>query len=147
MELATAIHGGKTKAAFLRGMPALADAQERITDEASKGYIRNIDGSRIPVDYDHTAFNYKIQGGGAKVSKRWLWYIYRDLLDAGYIYERDFELHAFIHDGVVASARPEIAEDVARIMTEAALRAGRYFKMRVPIEAKASIGDNWKQVH
>ena len=68
-------------------------------------------------------------------------------MDAGYIYGRDFELHAWIHDGIVASSRPKIAKDVARIIVEAAPKAGLYFKLRVPIEAKAAIGRNWKEIH
>lgn len=50
---------------------------------------------------------------------------------------------AYIHDELVFETDPEIAQEIADLGTESIRWAGRYFKLNVPLESKAAIGQTW----
>ena len=52
-----------------------------------------------------------------------------------------------MHDEQVLGCPPSSSADVSFACTVSALEAGEYYKIRLPIEADANIGDNWAQVH
>ena len=52
-----------------------------------------------------------------------------------------------MHDEQVLGSPPSSCDDVARLCKCSALEAGEVYKLRLPIEADANIGDNWAQVH
>ena len=45
------------------------------------------------------------------------------------------------------SVIPSEADTVARLLEQAALRAGEYYNFRVPITAAADVGNNWAATH
>ena len=53
----------------------------------------------------------------------------------------------FVLNEQVLGCPPSSSEDVAFACKLAALEAGEYYKIRLPIEADANIGDNWAEVH
>jgi DNA polymerase I-like protein with 3'-5' exonuclease and polymerase domains len=79
------------------------------------------------------------------VSKRWLVEVDLGLKAAG-IRDRVHQV-AWIHDEVQLECPEELTEVVAKITTEAAAKAGEFFKFRLPIAAEAQIGTTWKDVH
>ena len=48
-----------------------------------------------------------------------------------------------MHKGVP----PSSCDEIARACKHSALEAGEYYKLRLPIEADANIGNNWAEVH
>ena len=63
--------------------------------------------------------------------------------EAGLTYDRDYTRCAYVHDEQQFSVIPTEADNVARLLEQAALRAGEYYKFRVPITAAADVGKNW----
>ena len=57
------------------------------------------------------------------------------------------ERYAFVHDEQVLGAPECNTQFVADVCKLSALEAGEYYKLRLPIEADAQVGDNWAQVH
>ena len=105
--------------------------------------IRGLDGRPIFCRAEHASLNYLLQSAGAILSKRFV-VIGQDMIDeAGLTYDRDYTRCAYVHDEVQFSVIPTEADTVARLLEQAALRAGEYYKFRVPITAAADVGDNW----
>ena len=53
-------------------MPALKRVRDSVTNSATKGKIKGIDGRLLHVRSPHSALNTLLQGAGAVVCKLWL---------------------------------------------------------------------------
>jgi DNA polymerase I-like protein with 3'-5' exonuclease and polymerase domains len=54
---------------------------------------------------------------------------------------------AHVHDELQVEARPQIAEEVGKIIVRSMQEAGEYFKFRVPITGEWKVGTNWAETH
>ncbi|OGY26849.1 MAG: hypothetical protein A2Z11_01565 [Candidatus Woykebacteria bacterium RBG_16_43_9] len=85
--------------------------------------------------------NMPIQGTSADITKYALAYIYDDIrkkkLDA-------YLIHT-VHDEIVAEAREDIAEDVAKIIEEQMIKAGRKLLNKVRVKVDVHISDCWEK--
>ena len=54
---------------------------------------------------------------------------------------------AFIHDELQYECHPDHANDLKLRLEIAALEAGEYYNLRIPIAAEGKIGANWAEVH
>lgn len=176
IEVATAIKGKQVKARFLKGVPALGQLKDELIwqslgfrktssrsaageafkskydgsvwePKGPKGYILGLDGRFVGVKSEHSTLNYRLQGEGALVCKRWIIQAEQDLKDRGWDHGADFQFHAFVHDEVQISSRPEIAEEVREIVIKAAPKVGQFFNLNVPIAAEGKIGSSWRECH
>jgi DNA polymerase I-like protein with 3'-5' exonuclease and polymerase domains len=59
----------------------------------------------------------------------------------------DILQHIHCHDEVVLSCHEPNAETMAKLCELAAIEAGKFFNINLPIEAEAKIGLNWYDVH
>jgi DNA polymerase I-like protein with 3'-5' exonuclease and polymerase domains len=135
--------GKEIRKAYLDAIPGL-DKLVKATKEVSKsGRIRGIDGRYILVDSGHKSLNFLLQGSAATIAKRWL--VLTDTCLKGFDFKH--ERYAFIHDEQVIGCPPSSCELVAKACKDSAKFAGAYYKIRLPIEADANIGDNWAEVH
>ncbi|WP_419810786.1 DNA polymerase [Bacterioplanoides sp.] len=140
--------GKAIKAAFLKGMPALKGLMKGVQAKAKKqGYIRAVDGRRIPIRSQHSALNFLLQSCGAIISKLWMVYFHHALQEAGFVQGRDYKQVAYVHDEVQVLVRPHIAEKIGEICIEAMEKAGEDLNIRMPITGEFSIGKNWKETH
>lgn len=48
-----------------------------------------------------------------------------------------------VHDEIILEAHESIADEVAKILSDTMVEASKEFLTKVPIEADASICDNW----
>ena len=111
------------------------------------GYIKGLDGRPIYTRAEHSALNFLLQSCGAILSKRWC-VISQDMLDeAGLTYDVDYTRCAYVHDEQQFSVVPSEAERVAKILVDAAPRAGQYYNFKVPITAASDIGKTWADTH
>lgn len=55
----------------------------------------------------------------------------------------DCKILATVHDEIILEAKEDIADKVADILSDVMIEAGKEFLVKVPVEAEASIGDNW----
>jgi DNA polymerase I-like protein with 3'-5' exonuclease and polymerase domains len=138
--------GTKLRNKFLASLPALKSLIDAVQAKAkSAGVLIGLDGRQLHVRSAHSALNTLLQSAGALVSKRWLVEVDLGLKAAG-IRDRVHQV-AWIHDEVQLECPEELTEVVAKITTEAAAKAGEFFKFRLPIAAEAQIGTTWKDVH
>ncbi|BAQ63231.1 DNA polymerase I (plasmid) [Geminocystis sp. NIES-3708] len=83
--------------------------------------------------------NTPIQGTGADILKLALANLVKTLKPYG----DKVKLLATVHDEIILEAHEDIAEDVAKVLSEVMVSSGKEFLKRVPIEADSSIGNNW----
>jgi len=138
--------GTKLRAKFLKSLPALDSLIKAVQAKAkSAGQLIGLDGRLLQVRSAHSALNTLLQSAGALIAKRWLVEIHIGLKEAGLV----GQCHqvGWIHDEAILECPEGIAEQVAKITTDAAVRAGEFFKIRIPIAAESHIGDTWANVH
>jgi len=85
--------------------------------------------------------NMPIQGTSADITKYALAYIYDELKNKNI----DAYLIHTVHDEIVAEAREDIASDVAKMIEEQMIRAGRKLLSKVPIKVDIHISDCWEK--
>jgi DNA polymerase I-like protein with 3'-5' exonuclease and polymerase domains len=141
--------GNKIKKKFIKNFPGLGRLQARIKkDLETQGYLVGLDGRRLHCRAAHSALNTLLQSAGAIVSKYWLLQIDDDLYEANYQNNwRDYSDLLWIHDETQKAVRFGIEEDVAKIMVDAAEKAGKFLKFNMPIKAESKIGNNWAESH
>ena len=133
--------GKEIRSAYVEAIDGLDTLLLNVRKAADRGYIKAIDGRRIPVDSPHKALNYLLQSSAAVVAKRWLVIAHplcKDLLGRQL---------AFVHDELQYECPPEKTEDVKFALELAAVQAGEYYNLRCPIAAEGKIGINWAEVH
>ena len=133
--------GKEIRKAYLDAIPGLKELVEAVHKASTRGYVLGLDHRSISVDSRHKSLNYLIQGSSATVAKRWL------VLTAAKLRDIKHERYAFVHDEQVLGSPPSSSEDVAFACKLAATQTGEYYKLRLPIEADAQIGNNWAEVH
>ena len=107
------------------------------------GYLRGLDGRRLVPRAQYNALNTLLQGGAAVLAKKWTCLIHNLAEEAGI----DILQHIHCHDEVVLSCHEPNAETMAKLCELAAIEAGKFFNINLPIEAEAKIGLNWYDVH
>lgn len=140
--------GGELRRKFLDAIPGLEPLIDAVKQRVrTNNRLRGLDGRPIFCRAEHASLNYLLQSCGAILSKRWC-VIGQDMLDeAGLTYDRDYTRCAYVHDEQQFSVIPTEADNVARLLEQAALLAGKYYNFRVPITAAAEVGTNWAATH
>lgn len=140
--------GSDLRQKFLQAIPGLEPLIEAVKARVREyGYIKGLDGRPIYTRAEHSALNFLLQSCGAILSKRWC-VISQDMLDeAGLTYDVDYTRCAYVHDEQQFSVVPSEAERVAKILVDAAPRAGQYYNFKVPITAASDIGKTWADTH
>ena len=140
--------GTELRRKFLDAIPGLEPLIEAVKLKIrANGRLRGLDGRPIFCKAEHAALNYLLQSCGAILSKRWV-VISQDMLnEAGLTYNIDYTRCAYVHDEQQFSVLPVEAERVAKILVDAAPKAGEYYSFKVPITASSDIGDNWASTH
>jgi DNA polymerase I-like protein with 3'-5' exonuclease and polymerase domains len=139
--------GAEIRGAYVSAIDGLADLLSAVRSAGERGFIKAIDGRKIPVDSPHKCLNYLLQSSAGVVAKRWM-AIANDnfpTLDNDYI----FHTHqlAFVHDELQFECLPAYAEDLKDHLELCASLAGEYYNLRIPIAAEGKIGSTWADVH
>lgn len=138
-------HGGMLKKRFLEQTPALKKLTEGVTKKAATGTIRGLDGRVLPIRHQHAALNTLLQSAGALVCKRWAVECRIARNERGW--QDRVKFVANIHDEIQFEVDEEIAEEWAEIAVQCIKKAGEYFRIRIPLDGDANIGNNWKETH
>jgi len=152
--------GREIRAALMNGLPALNKTIEKIKKQALSGILIGIDGRPLKVRSEHSALNTKLQSSAAIIAKKWLTITYHDCVNAGmnwgwwprkFRIERDgmgdFVIMAFVHDELQNAVAPDRAQLFHRIVKEAAVKAGEFYKFRCPVAADTKEGLTWAECH
>lgn len=144
----TKAHGKKLKEKFLKSIPAISKLRDAVKAACTKGYVKALDGRHIPIKSDHAALNYLLQGAGAILCKRWLADFYEQACQRwAWGYDGDFVIVVFCHDELQVACRPEIAEEIGKLLVATAKTAGELYSFKVPLDSKYSVGKTWKDTH
>ena len=135
--------GAKLKAKFLQQTPALAKLIERVSKQASKGWVPGLDGRRIWVRSEHSALNSLLQGAGAIVMKKAL-VIFDNKRAAN---KWPVKYVANVHDEAQLECPKDIAEEVGKAFKQSIIEAGEHYKLRCPLDGEYKIGRNWRETH
>ena len=106
----------------------------------TQGYITAIDGRRIRPRKKHTALNSLLQSCAAIIAKLWAVLAVHEL-------QQRAQLLLHVHDEMQFECEQADADNVARIVIEAAAEAGRRLQLTVPVDAEAKHGSDWSRTH
>lgn len=145
-------------ASFLKTFPALKKLLKVVKAAAGKGWLKGLDGRKLPVRSEHAALNTLLQSAGACICKRWMALADEMLREAGLVFseglqgdwdkEANIVMIGAIHDEGQWAVKPEVAELAASIIQEAGRRAGDIFpSWNCPTDVETKIGDNWAMCH
>jgi DNA polymerase I-like protein with 3'-5' exonuclease and polymerase domains len=135
--------GKKLIDSFINNTPGLSALKKKISRLMAKGHLPALDGRRVWVRSEHAALNTLLQSAGAIVAKQWLVESTKLLQEKGI----NAKLLAFVHDETQWEVREDQAEEAARLIEQAATKAGEALKFRCPVDAEGKIGNNWRECH
>jgi DNA polymerase I-like protein with 3'-5' exonuclease and polymerase domains len=138
--------GKRIKKKFLDKTPALKKLRDAVNKAAERGWIKGLDGRRIPVRHAHAALNTLLQSAGAIICKRWYLEIVKAFELNGYT-EEDVAIVAFVHDEVQIQVRNGLEETVGELVKKAMFDTERYYNFRCPLDSDYSVGANWADTH
>lgn len=158
----TAEDGRRLKEQFLEGLPALRDLLDSLTAEWRKnakkrpgkwgrmeyydGWVTGLDGRPIFCGSEHAVLVYMLQSDESIMMSAAYCWAYKDLC-AKYKWGEDFGIVNWMHDELNVECRPEIAEDVGKIVAACITKAGQYYKISCRHDGEYAIGVNWFAVH
>jgi len=135
--------GRRLMTRFLRNTPALGVLKEVVSNAATKGWVRGLDGRHLMVRSEHSALNTLLQGAGAIVMKKAL-IILQKKINCGII---NASFCANVHDEWQIEVPQEDAERVGRMAVESIEEAGKHFNLRCPLTGEYNVGNTWKDTH
>lgn len=138
--------GRKVKNRFLKQTPALKVLREKVASAAEKGWIKGLDGRRIPIRHPHAALNTLLQSAGAIICKKWYVEIH-DLLEQAGLTEDDARVVAFVHDEVQIIVKQGLEETVGEITQRAIRNVQHDIGFGCRLDADYQTGANWASTH
>ena len=135
--------GKKLIDSFINNTPGLSSLKKKISRLMAKGHLPALDGRRVWVRSEHAALNTLLQSAGAIIAKQWLVESTKLLQEKGI----DAKLLAFVHDETQWEVREDQAEEAARLIEQAAAKAGEALAFRCPVDAEGKVGNNWRECH
>lgn len=141
--------GAELKERFLAGLPALLRVRKAVQQGAGKGWLKGLDGRRVPVRSAHAALNSLLQSAGAILCKTWLADTYDALLEAGYKWGwgGDFVILGWIHDELQIAVREGLEAEIGAIVVRCAQQAGSRYDFKCRLDSKFVTGKSWKETH
>lgn len=135
--------GKELKEKLFANIPGLGEAIEEAKTEFKHGRIILVDGSRIICPAKHASFNYKLQGGGARVMFQGAVFLEQYIKKAGLDSLKVGDIHDEWQYDVLASD----AEEHARLANLALIHAGEELNCNIAMAGESKIGMTWAQTH
>ena len=128
---------------FLSNMPSLKRVRDSVTNSATKGKIKGIDGRLLHVRSPHSALNTLLQGAGAVVCKLWLINMNKRIQTSGV----DAKLVASIHDEYQYEVAKKDVQKFGSITKDAMKDTEQQLQMKCPLDNEWKEGTTWAQTH
>jgi DNA polymerase I-like protein with 3'-5' exonuclease and polymerase domains len=135
--------GKRSRDRLVKSLPAFGKLVDAVQGAAGRGYIKGLDGRRIPIRALHSVLNFLCQGAGALIMKRALVIMFEDFRSEGL----DVIPLLNVHDEVQLSVLDEEKDRVGRITTRAVTSAGEHYSFRCPLAGNYQTGLNWAETH
>ena len=135
---------------FNENTPALLDLTNAVKGAASyRGYVKSLDGRRIPVKAQHSALNFLLQSSGAIVCKYWMVELHRLLRESGFVSGVDYMQSAFVHDELQIAFNPKTIDGkfLGELSRKAMISTGEKLGVRIPLDVGYDIGDSYAETH
>lgn len=135
---------------FDKNLPALKDLTEAAKDAANgRGYVKGLDGRKVPCRSAHSALNFLLQSAGAIACKMWTIEFHRLLKQDGYVHGKHFRQSAFVHDELQIAFDPEVltGEYLGSKSLLAIQNVAKELNLRLPLASEWSVGDNYAETH
>jgi DNA polymerase-1 len=142
--------GAILRARFLKKFPALAKLIAYVKSAAKKGWLKGMDGRKLPIRSDHAALNTLLQSAGALLCKQWIIDAEKALTAAGFTHgwDGDFVFLGWIHDEVQVACRAGLEDQIGALIIAAGRTAGDPFpSWNCPTDVDTKTGDNWADCH
>lgn len=140
--------GGILKKKFLKGTPGLSGLIKAVKQAAGAlGYVRGIDGRRVPVRAQHAALNSLLQNAGAVPMKLAPVLLYQRLTEEGLVWGKDWAMVAHVHDEFQITHDPRHREAIKAAALWSIEEAGRRLNFNIPLRGSAAHGSSWKDTH
>jgi DNA polymerase I-like protein with 3'-5' exonuclease and polymerase domains len=143
--------GSKLRQQFLRKTPALGKLTKHVKKAAERGWIKGIDGRKMPIRSPHASLNTRLQSSGAIICKQWICDLEDALLAHGlkHGWDGDFVFLSWSHDEVQIAVRdnPELIELVRKLAVETGRAAGKPFNFKCALDVDTKVGLNWAETH
>lgn len=142
--------GTSLKKKFFDNTPAMKLLTDAVKQAAERrGWVKGIDGRRIPVRSAHSALNFLLQGAGAIVCKMWMNEFHRLLKENGYIDGLHYKQSAWVHDELQIAFNPEFitGEIMGKLSDDAIKNVGKELKMNIELASDWSVGDTYADTH
>ncbi len=134
--------GKRSLANFGNAIPAWAKLEKRLQAAADRGYLRTLNGQRVPVPSLHLAIAILLQAFEACIMKRAMRIAQRSLAHYG-----DVHWMLWVHDEFQIECPPDAADDVGHILVEAMKWAGEDLECLVKIDGEYKVGETWADTH
>lgn len=139
--------GKRLKENFFASVPAFKQFRDAVYKKAEKGFIRGIDGRRVPVRAQHSSVNALCQSAGAIICKRWVVEFHKLMKERGYVSGKDYQQVGFVHDEIQVLAREGLEDVVGSTAVEAISVSGDIYGVRIPLTGEYKVGKNWAETH
>lgn len=137
--------GAMLRKRFFATMPAFEELQKGCEEAAARGFLKSLDGRKVPIRSAHSALNTLLQSAAGCISKKWICMIDDHLRAEGY--DKHAYMLAWVHDEVQVAVREGYETNVGDRLRRVAAQAGSHFKTRIKIDAEYSIGRTWAGSH
>lgn len=142
--------GKDIKKKFFAATPAMKTLTDNVKAAAeARGFVRSLDGRRIPVRSAHSALNFLLQSSGAVVCKYWMINLHKELRKHGYVSGVDFKQAAYVHDELQIAFNPKVisGETLGKIAQDSIRKVGELLNVRIPLDSDWSVGDTYADTH
>jgi DNA polymerase-1 len=141
--------GGITKALLMDKFPGFKDLTKAVQEAARRGWLKGLDGRKIPIRSLHSALNALFQSAGAVIMKKAM--VIQDELiqEKGLVPGKDYDQVLFIHDEFQMEVIDKLnyTTIVGECMEKAIRLAGEHFKFKCPLSGSHDVGNNWSETH
>lgn len=146
--VATVVKGGLKKSLFEKKIPALAKLRERMGQVIdARGHLLGIDGRKLYVRSKHSALSQLLQSAEKIIVSHALVTHHQQLKDKGLVWGKDFANVVFNHDEAQIQIRPDVAEEAGKMLVQCIRDAGKFYKVRCPMDGEFKIGMSWAETH
>ena len=129
---------------FKSAVPAYRELVEGVYRTLdTRGYLIGLDGRKLVPRSKHAGLNTLIQGAGAIVMKKAIVFFHEEWK------KRNFDGFPclMVHDEIQCVVRKDQAPEVAELIRLSIIKAGEYFKLKIPMDGASKIGSNWLETH
>jgi len=138
-----AAQGRELIESFLSNMPALKRLRTQVTEAATQGSIKGLDGRWLQIRSAHAALNTLLQGAGAIICKEWLVQMTKQINET----KLNAKLVGSIHDEYQFEVSIEDTPQFCEITKQAILDTEKILGVICPLDSEYKVGKTWAETH